>query len=283
MQTWMGLEAIAKDFQGGALIIGNFDGLHFGHQALLKKARDLAKPVILMTFDPHPLQVLRPDRPHTRIFPRSDLMERLPLFGVDLLMILPFTKDLASLSAEDFLEKYVSIPFAPKHLVAGHDFALGKNREGSLEFLRSWGARHACELHVVAPLTGDGEIYSSRLIRELIRAGEVERASEKLGRYFYLKGEVGSGAGRGSGIGVPTMNLSAIKETTPAHGGAEGLKIETHILEASIEARGLTVVVEFVKRLRPEMKFASIEDLKKQIKDDILNAHEALDNLKPGK
>jgi riboflavin kinase/FMN adenylyltransferase len=309
MQTWMEIKATEKEFQGGVLTVGNFDGLHFGHQALLKKCRELAKPVILMTFDPHPLQVLRPDRPHTRIFPRADLMERLPLFGVDLLLILPFTKELASLSAEEFLKKYVADPFAPKHLVAGHDFALGKNREGSLEFLRAWGERQACELHVVEPLARGGEIFSSRRIRELITKGEVERAAEKLGRFFYLKSEVGSGAGRGSGLGVPTMNLKPLKETIPAHGvyasrawlngicygsvtnvgmnptfgGAEGLKIETHILGASVEARGLTVVVEFVKRLRPEMKFASIEDLKKQIKDDILKAHEALDHIKPGK
>lgn len=287
--------------------MGNFDGLHFGHQALLKKARNCGGPVVLMTFDPHPLQILRPEKPHTRIFPRRDLMERLPLFGVDLLMILPFTEQLAKLSAGDFLKKYVRDPFAPKHLVAGHDFAFGKDREGSLDFLRTWCAQNACELHVIAPREENGEVYSSRLIRELLQKGEVKKAAQKLGRNFYLRGEVGSGAGRGSTIGTATMNFKPVKEVVPAHGvyatrthfdrqtyksvtnigvnptfgGAEGVKIETHVLDRVIEARGKTVEVEFVKRLRPEMKFASIEDLKNQIKDDILKAHEALDNVKP--
>ncbi len=304
MHTWLDLGKTAKEFQGGVVTMGNFDGLHFGHQALLRKARDCGGPVVLVTFDPHPLQILAPHKPHTRIFPRRDLMERLPLFGVDLLMILPFTAELARLNAEDFLRKYVREPFAPKHLVAGHDFAFGKDREGSLDFLRAWCPRNDCELHVIAPREEDGEIYSSRLIRELLQKGEVEKAAQKLGRNFYLRGEVGSGAGRGTGIGIPTMNFKPVKEVVPAHGvyatrthfdrqtfnsitniginptfgGVEGVKIETHVLDRTVEARGKTAEVEFVKRLRPEMKFASIEDLKKQIKNDILKANEALDD-----
>jgi riboflavin kinase/FMN adenylyltransferase len=203
----------------------------------------------------------------------------------------------------------VSEPFAPKHIVAGYDFAFGKNREGSLEFLKAWCARRGCELHVVEAREEEGEIYSSRLIRELITQGEVEKAAEKLGRYFYLRGEVGSGAGRGQKIGIPTMNFKPVKETVPAQGvyavrvwldgkmypgvtniginptfgGNEGLKIETHVIGHTVEARGLTAVIEFVKRLRPEMKFSSIEDLKNQIKTDILKANEALDDAQPGK
>src|SRR5687768_17404797 len=110
MRTTTSLEKIGKEFQGGTVTIGNFDGLHFGHQALLKTAMDCGSPVVLVTFDPHPLQVLRPDKPFTRIFPRADLMERLPLFGVDLLLILPFDKPMAELSAEEFLKKYVAGP-----------------------------------------------------------------------------------------------------------------------------------------------------------------------------
>jgi riboflavin kinase/FMN adenylyltransferase len=309
MRTWTRLEQPEKEFQGGVLTIGNFDGLHFGHQALLKQARDLGHPVVLMTFDPHPLQVLRPEKTFTRIFPRSDLSERLPLYGVDLLLILPFTKEIAGLQAEEFLRKYAGETFKPKHIVAGYDFAFGKNREGNLDFLRDWCARNGCELHVVEARKEEGEIYSSRLIRELITKGEVGKAAEKLGRYFYLRGEVGSGAGRGRTIGIPTMNFKPVKETVPAQGvyavrvwlegkmypgvtnigvnptfgGNEGLKIETHVIGHTVEARGRTAVIEFVKRLRPEMKFSSIEDLKNQIKNDILKANEALDDAQPGK
>lgn len=309
MRTWTRLEPAEKEFQGGTVTIGNFDGLHMGHQALLKMARDLGGPVVLLTFDPHPLQILRPDQPFTRIFPRSDLRERLPLYGVDLLFIIPFDQSLAALTAEEFLSRYVSSPFAPKHLVAGHDFALGKSREGTLDFLRSWGPRHNCEIHVVPPRKDGEELYSSRQIRELISLGEVERAANKLGRYFYLRGEVGRGAGRGATIGIPTMNLQGIKETVPAQGvyatrawldgklypsvtnigvnptfgASEGVKIETHVIGHVVEARGKPAVVEFVERLRPEMKFSRVEDLKKQIKDDILKANEALDRAQSRK
>lgn len=304
MRTWNRLEPAEKEFQGGTLTIGNFDGLHFGHQALLKTARDLGSPVVVLTFDPHPLQVLKPAQPFTRIFPRLDLQERLPLFGVDLLFIIPFTNEIASLSADRFLSKYVVEPFRPRHLVAGHDFALGKNREGNLDFLRSWGRREGCDVHVVGPRKDGEEIYSSRRIRDLIYLGEVEAAASKLGRYFYLRGQVGSGAGRGATIGFPTMNMQNIAETIPAHGvyatrawlggqvypsvtnigvnptfgGAEGLKVETHVIGQTVEARGKTAVIEFVRRLRAEKKFSSVEDLKKQIKDDILKANEALDH-----
>ena len=173
--------------------------------------------------------------------------------------------------------------------------------------MREWAATANAQLHVVPPLTIDNEIVSSRVIRELIFRGEVCRAASKLGRLFYLRGLVARGAGRGRGIGFPTMNFAPVPEAIPAQGvyatravfggrefpsvtnigvnptfgGAEGLKIETHVLNTSVEAVGQTVDVRFVKRLRPEMKFNSVEDLKKQIKSDILKAHEAMDDIKP--
>jgi len=307
MRTWTRLEPAQKEFQGGTLTMGNFDGLHRGHQALIGRARDCGGPLTVMTFDPHPLQILQPERQITRIFSRADLSEQLPKFGVDLLVILPFTEQLARTGAEDFWRQYVTEPFRPKNIVAGHDFAFGRSRQGTLEFLQDWCARNQAGLHVVKPFLLNGEIVSSRAIRELIRLGEVEKAATYLGRHFYLRGAVGKGAGRGKTIGVPTMNFTALSEILPAHGvyatlthwqgrrwasvtnigvnptfgATEGVKVETHVIGHAVEARGETVDVEFVRRLRPEMKFASIEDLKNQIKDDILKANEALDKFKP--
>lgn len=309
MQTWKRIERTAKEFQGGVVTIGNFDGLHLGHQALLKKARECGGPVVVVTFDPHPQQILKPGISLKRLFPREDLMERLPELGVSLLVVLPFDQTLAQVGAEEFWSHYVNEPFKPRHVVAGHDFAFGRDREGNLDFLHRWCESHGATLHVVGPLTKDGELYSSRLIRELVQNGRVEDAAQKLGRYFYLRGEVGSGAGRGATIGIPTMNFKPVQEvipaqgvyatrtvfenqifpsvtnigTNPTFGSQEGIKIETHVMGASLEARGHKVEVQFVKRLRAEKKFTSIEDLKNQIKDDILKAHEALDNDQPHK
>lgn len=307
MQTWERIEQSSQKFQGGSVTMGNFDGVHLGHQSLLEKAREQGGPVILITFDPHPMQVLHPEKPLIRIFSREDLKEQLPKFGVDLLLMLKFTPEMAATSAEDFWRKYVSAPFKPKHVIAGHDFAFGRGREGSLEFLDRWSKSNGAQVHVMPALQINGETVSSRVIREKIKNGRVTEAARLLGRRFYLRGKVGTGAGRGKAIGVPTLNFEPVKEIVPAQGvyatrtrwqgnwlpsvtnigvnptfgGNEGLKIETHVLKGAIEARGEVLDVEFVERLRPEMKFASIEDLKKQIKSDILKANEALDKLKP--
>lgn len=309
MQVWSSVSAPEKIFQGGVVTIGNFDGLHFGHQALLQQAQACGGPVVLLTFDPHPMQVLQPERKLVRIFPRADLAEQLPKFGVDLLVILPFTRKLAQTDADQFLAQCVFDPFHPKHIVAGHDFAFGHAREGNLKFLTERAATRNARVHVVSPLEMDGEVVSSRRIRELISEGEMEAAAARLGRNFYLRGRVGTGAGRGQTIGVPTMNFHPVNEIVPANGvyatfthwqgqrlssvtnigvnptfGAhEGLKIETHVIDQTLNARDVVVDVEFVARLRPEMKFAGVEDLKKQIKHDILKANEILDVVKPHK
>lgn len=312
MQRWNGTDALSQKFQGGTVTLGNFDGLHLGHQELFRKARETGGPVSVITFDPHPQAILQPGKEIRRIFPREDLVEQLPEYGIDLLAILPFTLEMASLTADEFWAKYVSGPLKPKHVVAGHDFAFGKNRAGTLEFLKAWGSANSCAVHVVEPLKLDGEIVSSRLIRELVAQGEMRKVSERLSRPFYLTGTVGAGAGRGNMIGVPTMNLTSIKQVIPKAGvyaslcqidslrltsvtnvgvnptfGGDSLKIETHVINHTVEARGKTVKVEFIERLRDEKKFPGIEDLKKQIKDDILKAqgvlksYEALDIAKP--
>lgn len=312
MLRWNGSDSLSQKFQGGSVTLGNFDGLHLGHQELFRKAKAFGGPVSVITFDPHPQAVLQPGKEIRRIFPREDLLEHLPQFGIDLLAILPFTMEMASLSANEFWQKYVSGPLKPKHIVAGHDFAFGKNRAGTLEFLKEWGSKNNCQVHVVEPLKIENEIVSSRMIRELVAQGEMGKVRERLGRPFYLIGEIGFGDGRGTPIGVPTMNLALSKQVTPKIGvyasisyldglclpsvtnvgvnptfGGSLLKIETHVIGQSVDARGKTLKVEFIQRLRDEMKFSGIEDLKKQIKDDILKAqgvlklYEALDVVKP--
>lgn len=296
------LSSVGHKFHGGVITIGNFDGLHLGHQMLLKKALALGKPLAVLTFAPHPVQVLYPERGLRCLFPREDLYERMPDFGVDVLAVLPFDRELASWSAQRFLQDCVWRPFAPQHIVAGYDFAFGKSREGTLQGLREWGRTKAVNIHQIEPLMLGGEIVSSRRIREALAAGRVEDVRLCLGRPFYLRGQIVSGAGRGESLGFPTLNQQVINESYPARGvyatytlhkrqryrsvtniginptfGGQELKFETHLLNASIDLYGQSVDVEFIAFLRPELQFSDVEGLKKQIANDILKANEALD------
>jgi len=296
MQVWTGL--VAQNFHNSVVMIGNFDGLHLGHQTLLKQAGEYPSPRIVITFDPHPMQVLRPERRLRRLFPVSDLEEQLPRFGIDLLLVLPFTHEFSTIPAGEFLNRYLGQAFSPKHVVAGYDFAFGNGREGNLELLRGWTASRQITLDVLPPLRMGGEIISSRRIRDAITKGDVHGASLLLGRPFYLRGEVISGAGRGKQIGVPTLNQRVANETLPPIGvyatrtTCEGqtfasvtnvgvnptfesgsqIKVETHLLNQDIDWRGKRIDVHLLERLRDEKKFSSIEDLKKQIQSDILKA-----------
>jgi riboflavin kinase/FMN adenylyltransferase len=295
-------EALPEEVFGGVLTIGNYDGLHLGHQSLLKTMQALPGPRTVITFEPHPLQVLQPQRHLKRVFPREDLSEHLPDFDVDWLIVLPFDRAFAAVPAREFLERYVGEPFRPRHIVAGYDFAFGNGREGTLDMLKSWAAARAVEVHVVPPLRIGGEIVSSRRIRDLVMKGDVHGAALLLGRPYYVRGEVIAGAGRGAQIGVPTLNQKPINETLPAIGvyvsrtHADGriygsvtnvgtnptfenghdVKIETHVLDITADWRGKVIDVELIERLRDEKKFAGVEELKKQIGSDITKARAIL-------
>jgi len=288
--------------QGGVLTIGNFDGLHLGHQALLKKAQEYPGPRTVLTFDPHPLQVLRPDRELRRLLPREDLSEMLPNYGVDQCAVIHFTPEFARVSAVDFLNLWVAQPFRPNVLVVGYDFAYGHRREGDWNSLKAWAEPLGVQLFQVPPVYAKGELVSSRRIRECVRSGDMATATLLLGREFYLRGRVIAGSGRGEKLGFATLNLDVVNETEPARGvyvtwtGVGGqwhpsvcnvgvnptfgdeakVKIETHVLSGKIAVGENTVDLRFVKRLRDEIKFASPQDLKKQIEDDILKAKQIL-------
>jgi riboflavin kinase/FMN adenylyltransferase len=303
MHVWTEIRPQAQNFQGGTLTIGNFDGLHRGHQKLLEAINEGPSPHIVVTFDPHPVQVLYPERQLRSLFPREDLQEQLPGYGMDLLLKLRFDHALAQLLAEEFLRRKIYEPFQPARLVVGYDFALGANRTGDLNWLKRWSSGQKVELFVVPPFSLDGQIVSSRAVREWIASGDVRAAAKNLGRPFYVRGEVIHGAGRGRGLGFPTLNFPPATELRPMTGvyatrtrfngrsyksvtnvgqaptfqTAGGLQIETHILDESLDLYGRTVDIEFIARLRPEVKFNGPEDLKKQIEKDILEARRILE------
>lgn len=301
MRVWNDLNGDSSPYRGGTLTIGKFDGLHLGHQELLQRVQKGPQPSVVVTFDPHPLQVLKPELGLTKIFPKADLIEQLPCYGPALLVILPFSQALGKLTAAEFAERYFA-PFAPSEIVVGYDFAFGRGREGNLEWLQKWCGEKKIRFTVVAARMVDGAPVSSGRVRDLIRAGDVEQARRLLLRAFYIRGEVVAGAGRGRTIGVPTLNQMVENETLPALGvyatrtkvsgqvlasvtnvgvaptfvDQSRVHVETHLIGVTRDAYGEKVDVEFIRRLRPEKKFPSVGDLKKQIEQDILMAEREL-------
>jgi len=299
MQFYSHLDEIKPCFTGSLLTIGNFDGVHRGHRAILEKVTSKAKsmglPSALLTFDPHPIQVLFPERQLRRLFSVKDLREQVEKLGIEALIIQPFDKTFAKLSADAFLRSKVLPPLHPRELVVGHDFNFGADRSGTLEFLSSWCTQKKIDLTVQSPVEVNGERVSSRRIREMIAEGNVRRANLFLGRPFYVEGVVEKGAGRGRTLGIPTINVKLgafvqpkigvyVSEAIvgdkryrsvsnlglrPTFGPDFEVNLETHIFAFNGEIYGHNVRVELLHFLRDEKKFASVDDLRAQIQVDM--------------
>lgn len=291
------------------LTIGAFDGVHRGHQALIHtvvdRARATGRLATLITFHPHPVVVLAPDRapPYlTTPGEKAALLERL---GIDLVVLLSFDRRLAATPARDFMEM-VSRQLKVRELWVGSDFALGRNREGTVPRLQELGQELGYHVHVIEPVLGSGEVISSSRIRTLLREGLVEDATRLLGRYPSLSGEVVPGAHRGHRLGFPTANLEVRPERAiPADGvyavfavlGAErypgvanvGIRpsfdngqrlVEVHIFDFDQDIYGCDLVVEFVARLREERRFTDIQELIAQMRRDSDAARQILGEAK---
>jgi riboflavin kinase / FMN adenylyltransferase len=294
------------------LTIGTFDGIHLGHQALLKgllqAARQQQAQAAVLTFHPRPKTVLAPHLPSndylTTSAERVALLEQL---GLDTLIITPFTLEFAQTDARDFMQQVVK----QVNLVefwAGHDFALGKNRAGNMLQLAALGRELGYTVREVEPIQVNGEPVSSTRIRDLLRHGDMRGAAQLLGRYPALSGMIVTGQQRGRNLGFPTTNLATPPERLiPANGvyatlaylpglGSQcwpsvtniGLRpsfedatqrtIETHIFDFNQNIYGQPLTLEFVERLRPEQKFNTINDLIAQISSDAAQARNLLAN-----
>lgn len=292
-------------FAGTGLTIGNFDGLHLGHQALVRRTLDVCRlkgltPVI-MTFWPHPRQVLFPDRGHVPLTSREDRLSLLEGMGVPHVLELPFTRELASLDAADFARTHFA-PMRLRHLVVGHDFSLGRDRGGQVPVLRQLGGQWSFAVErLEAVAAGEGLVVSSTALRQLIVRGDVAQAAKLLGRCHSFCGEVVHGEGRGRTLGFPTANLRCGEVVLPAEGvyatrahvnghvwpaatsighkpsfGGTRVGVETFLLEGGQDLYGCTMRLEFVERLRAERRFASVEALVRQIADDVVAARNVL-------
>ena len=288
------------------LTLGNFDGVHLGHQEILRRAveraRGLGAAAVVLTFEPHPLAVLFPDRAPTLIQPLHDRLALLAGLGVDVVVLQRFTRAFAGLAPEDFVRDFLLRHLELRHVVVGYNVNFGRDRAGSGETLRALGPRHGFGVDVVGPVVAGGEQVSSTRLREVLGAGDMRRARLLLGRAHALRGRVVVGDRRGRTLGFPTANLNvkprllvppdgvyAITTTIdgrrwpgvlnigvrPTFGGRRRT-IEAHLLDFSGDIYGRWLVVELIERLRGEIAFAGPDALRAQIGADVARARAVL-------
>jgi riboflavin kinase/FMN adenylyltransferase len=293
-------------FSRTVVTIGNFDGVHLGHRAILgrvqQRARELEAQAVAVTFDPHPLKVLRPEMHLPLLTTPAQKLELLNASGLEAVVVLPFTREFAVLPARDFVMQYFCERLKVREVVVGHDYCFGRNREGNIDLLTELGRTHGFTVQVVWAVEVDGAVVSSSLIRAMLKLGRVAEAAHLLGRSYGVVGRVIQGKGRGAKLlGVPTANLRPENELLPATGiyavrvrlGAETwqgaanigtcptfengeFSLEVHLLDFDGDLYGYTLEVEFAARLREERKFPSLEALTAQIHADIAAARLAL-------
>jgi len=288
--------ADAAELAGCALALGNFDGVHLGHQALFRRAASLGAPAAL-TFHPHPGKVLQPELAPQLITTLPRKLELFAAAGLSAAVVIPFTEAYARTPAEAF-EASLLDELRVSHLVVGRDFTYGARRLGTVATLERAAARRGAGLHVVEPLTVEGVVASSSRIREYLLEGRVSAARALLGRSFDLDGVVVRGAGRGQTLGWPTANVDTDAEIRPGPGvyavrlkvapfegspwrggaanvgskptfGGTEVTVEVHVLDWSGDLYGQRVRVEFLERLRPEQRFGSAPELAAQIRRDV--------------
>ncbi len=283
--------------------IGNFDGLHRGHRAILERvlarARETGGSGLLVTFDPHPLAVLAPDRAPRMITTRRQKLALLEEAGLDFVLILPFTMELASVEPETFVKTHLAAGLGVKEVYVGANFNFGRGRAGDADLL----VRLCGDLGIRAEKVGEvrslGSPISSSRIRRAVLSGEVELARDLLGRPFAIEGIVVHGAGRGAGLGFPTANLNPLQDLIPQDGVyvtetvVDGLPrqsatnigtrptfadathaVETHLLDGKPDLYERPIEVRFLARLRPELKFDSPQALVEQVRRDVERARE---------
>ena len=300
----------AYGFGPSALTIGNFDGVHIGHQHLFRQVVETAlqngvHPTAL-TFDPHPALIVAPARAPRLLTTPEERATLMGLQGIEQVLILPFTKELAGLTPETFVRQIVVDALGAKIVLVGENFRFGHKQAGDTRVLTELGVRYGYRVDIVDAVKCRGRVVSSTAVRQRVEGGEVGQASRLLGRPYALSGEVVSGHGIGTKQTVPTLNLRTAAEVLPRNGvyitrtqdiddgrrwnsisnigyrptfGGDSLSIETFLLEPLNGATPRHIRVEFLRRVREERKFDSPEDLKAQILRDVGRAQKLFRRL----
>ena len=290
------------------LAIGVFDGVHLGHQAVISAATSHAHAAegtpVVMTFDPHPLKVLRPQYAPHLLTATQHKIALIRDLGVEHLLVINFDRKFAATSPDEFVEELVKHSGPLREICVGHEWSFGKDRRGNLDLLKRLGAQFDFSVVGVPPVTVNGEVVSSTAIRQAVEKGDFAKAAEMLGREYSILGTVSRGDNLGKKIGFPTANLSAHSEQFPPNGvyfaqawvngvlhygvinlgyrptvssGKSERVLEIYLLDFDRDIYGEDVEVRFVRHLRPERKFESLESLAQQIELDVRRARELCD------
>jgi phosphoribosyl 1,2-cyclic phosphate phosphodiesterase len=296
---------------GSTLAIGNFDGIHLGHQAILQaavaRAREINAIATALTFDPLPQRVLRPETAPLRVSTTEQRLNCFAAMGMDAAVVLPFTHDLAKLTPQEFVDQILVRDLHVRAVFVGENFRFGHKQAGNARMLLLLGAERGFDVVIIPHVVYKNEVVSSTIVRREIADGDVAHAARLLGRPFVLSGKVVPGTGSGRRFTFPTLNLAAEQELLPARGvyvtrtliegesrsrrsvtnigvrptfNGSSLSVETHVLEPLDETPPARIEVEFWKRLREEKKFSGPEELRTQIAQDIANADKFFTRLR---
>jgi len=312
-------EPAPQEARGGVVAIGNFDGVHRGHQALLTLAQELAareqRPWGMLTLEPHPRDVFRPDEPVFRLTPLPLKHRLLKGLGGDFLAVLPFSREMAMLEAEEFVRRFLVERLAAAHVITGYDFHFGHGRKGNPQLMRELGAKYGFAVSIVEQVTDEDGVapFSSSSVRAHLRHGRVEAAMRELGYWWMVEGEVIPGEARGRAMGFPTVNIALPSGAEPAEGiyamrvrpvePARGLPalphpsgwrgagyigrrptfeedgqrlLEVHLLDFDADLYGQQLIVDFVGYIRGDRKFCSMDELRRQMAEDIAAVRQRL-------
>ena len=305
MDVFHGYDHVPPGARGASLAIGNFDGVHKGHQALIARAQQEAKHLAVrmgaVVFEPHPREFFQPARPLFTLTPLPQKLQLLEKYGVDITFVLPFAHELAQMSAEEFVERVLVAGLGVAHVVIGYDFLFGRSRAGNAQQMADLGKVFGFGVSVVPPIGSGGEVFSSSAVRAELAQGDVEGAAQMLGHRWKVEGVVQGGARRGTGLGYPTANIALGKGAALAHGiyavhvgfGGERYQgaaylgtrptfddgspvLEVFLFDFDGDLYGRVIEVEFVEFLRGDRKFDNLDALKAQMDIDCARAREVL-------
>ena len=297
----------AEGFRSGgrkvSVAIGTFDGVHLGHQQVIRQAVSDARQheglAVVVTFDRHPNSIVAPDRVPPQIYSQPQKLRALASLGADATLVIPFTREFSALPAEDFIRALIAQLTPVQSVCVGSSFVFGRQRSGDVALLQRLGAELNFVVHGLAAVALDGEMVSSTRIRESLRAGEINRVSQMLGREYALAGTVAHGDEMGRKLGFPTANIDVRGLLVPpngvyaAHARVAGvqhraavnigvrptlasavpeLRVEAHVLDFTGDLYGQEMELTFVAKLRDEQKFSSLEELQSQIARDVTAA-----------
>jgi len=309
MRIIRGIKNCCEKFPHPVLTLGNFDGVHLGHQAIFRKVVDRAKAIngtsIAFTFEPHPLKVLAPDRSPKLLNTFHSKMKLIESSGMQIVICADFTQEFAEQNPEEFARRVLVEGIGVKEVYIGYDYAFGKGREGGIESLTAMGRTHGFAVGVVDAVKVGDTVVSSSLVRDLVSNGRVDEVTRYLGRFYSIEGNVVHGESRGRSLGFPTANIQTSNELLPAFGvyavrsmvggrtiegvaslgvrptfGEGPVSIEVFLFDYEGDLYGKHLEMSFIKRLRGEEKFPDADALVRQMHQDVEHAKSVLAAVK---